>query len=268
MINDLIYVFCLSNESPPGHIIESEGLHSLVIGDYNIISKYVSEGEFSEDNLKRNMSDIKWLETNARNHIGIISKIMEYTTVIPFKFGTIFQSEESLKKFISDYSESITENFHQIADKEEWAVKIYCDRKKLSDQIDEFSEDAAALEKQIMASSPGKAFLLKRKKSDLIVNEMDRICKHFGQKYYDDLKNRSESTSLNNLLPKEFTDRLDTMILNATFLVDKNNVADFKKIVDLLKKENENSGFFIETTGPWPPFSFISIKEKKQWLQT
>jgi len=132
----------------------------------------------------------------------------------------------------------------------------------LCEQIDELSEEAASLEKQIMASSPGKAFLLKKKKTELIENEMDRLCKKYGQEYYDEFKILSEATYLNNLLPKDIVGREDSMILNASFLISKNKLAEFKNTVDVLKKKDGNSGFFIESTGPWPTFSFISIKEK------
>jgi hypothetical protein len=265
MTNNLIYVYCLAN-SPPvltGHN-DLAILQSIKIGDFSVIYKRVSEDEFSEENFKANLSDLKWLETNAREHVGVINLIMENDSVIPFKFGTIFQSEENLRKFILDYSGSLHENFLYINDKEEWAIKIYCDRIALSHKIDELSEDAASLERQIMASSPGKAFLLRRKKTELIENELDRLCKLYGQDYYNRLKNLSVSTSLNNLLPKDFTGRDDTMILNAVFLVSKSNVPDFTNTVDQLKKGNKSSGMFIEATGPWPPFSFISLKEKQR----
>ena len=263
MINDLIYVYCISN-TLPGLIdyMESKGLKCIMADDLYVIVKYVSGEEFSEENLKKNLADLQWLETNARDHIMIISKIMEQNTVIPFNFGTIYQSEESLKKFIKDYSGSLSENLLHLEWKEEWAVKIYVDRKALTEQIDELSEEVAALEKQIMASSPGKAFLLKRKKTDLIENEMDRLCKNYGQEYYNEFKNLSVSTCLNNLIPKDFTGREDTMILNATFLVHKTKVPDFKNTFEILKKKDGNSGFFLEVTGPWPPYSFISLKEK------
>jgi len=265
MTNDLIYVYCLSNSPPVLHeSMELKGLKSLVFDDFHVVVKYVSEGEFSEKNFKRNLSDIEWLEPNAREHIEMIHLLMDQNTVIPFKFGTIFYAEDSLKKFITDYSDSLIENFNHIKGKEEWSVKIYCDRKSLSEQIDELSEETAALEKQIMASSPGKAFLLRRKKSEFVENEMDRICKSYGQDYFNEFKNLSVSTNLNNLLPKEFTEREDTMILNAAFLVSKTKVNDFKNTVDILRKKDGNAGFFIETTGPWPPFSFIYIKENLQ----
>jgi hypothetical protein len=263
MNNNLIYVYCLVNSPPHSAVFaESEGLKSISIDDFFVMVRYVSEDDFSEENFRKHLSDYEWLETNAREHVEVINRIMAYNAVIPFKFGTIFQAESSLKQFITDYSDSLKENFHHTGGREEWSVKMYCDRTKLCKQIDELSEEAAALEKQIMASSPGRAYLLKRKKTDLIENEMDRISKKFGQEYFDEFKALSESTNLNNLLPKEFTGREDTMILNATFLVNKSNVTDFKETLEKLKKKDGNSGFLLEITGPWPPFSFISIKEK------
>ncbi|MCX6280249.1 MAG: GvpL/GvpF family gas vesicle protein [Bacteroidetes bacterium] len=264
MINELIYVFCVTNTAPDFvRIMESQGLKSLIFDDFCVIVKYVSENEYSEENLKKNLSDIKWLEAGAREHIMIINMIMEYSTVVPFKFGTIFQSEDNLKKFITDYSDSLIKNLVHVEGKEEWAVKYFYDRKALCAQIDEISDEAAAMEKQIMSSSPGKAFLLKRKKNDLIENEIDRLCKLYGQECYNEFNNLSKSTNLNNVVPKEFTGRNDEMILNATFLVSKEKAIDFLTTGSVLKRKYSNLGFDIEITGPWPPFSFISIKEKQ-----
>jgi len=71
----------------------------------------------------------------------------------------------------------------------------------------------------------------------------------------------SVSTNRNNLLPKEFTGREDSMILNATFLVFKTKVNDFRNAIDTLSKKNWSSGCSIEISGPCPPYSFIYIKE-------
>jgi hypothetical protein len=260
MTTDLIYVFCLT-DTPPRlqETMGSECLEALVLGDFHVVVKYVSPEEFLEENFKRNLSDIEWLDKNTREHVRVNGALSGQYNVIPFKFGTIFYNEDSLRRFIADYTMSLSENLSFIKGKEEWSVKIYCDRKSLSIQIDELSEESADLEKQIMASSPGKAYLLKRKKTELIEFEMDRICKKYGQEYFDEFIGVSTATSLNNLLPKEFTGREDNMILNASFLVNKNEVSNFRNKLDTLKNKYENSGFCIESTGPWTPYSFIHI---------
>ena len=262
MEKSLIYVYCiLESPAKSSKTIEFNGLNSMMIDDFQIVFKSVCLNEFSEENFKRNLSDLLWVETNAREHVEVIKWLMEENSVIPFKFGTIYYSENTLRKFIEDYSDSLKENFSEISGKEEWAVKIYCDRKSLSEQIDELSEEAAELEKQIMASSPSRGFLLKRKKNEFVETEMTRICNKFGQEYYDEFRKLSTAKYLNNLLPKDYTGREDTMILNASFLVNKNMVNDFINKGDILMKRDSNSGFSIEINGPWPAFSFISIKE-------
>lgn len=259
----LIYVYCLSDSQPElTHNNKDEGLKSLKFDDFFAVVKYVSAIDFSEENFQKHLSDISWVEIHVREHLEIINKIMEFCTVIPFKFGTIYNSKESLEKFIQDYSDSLKENFNQLSEKEEWAVKIYCDRNLLSKKIDELSTDAATLTKQILESSPGKAFLLNKKKIELIENEMDRLCNLYGQEYFEEIKNLCEATSLGNLLPKEFSGREDTMILNASFLVKAEKVIDFRNHITKMSEKVRDSGFVIEVSGPWPPFSFISIREK------
>ena len=230
--------------------------------DFCVYLKPVSEEEFSEENFKRNLSDIIWLETNAREHISVISRIMENAAVIPFKFGTIFFSEDRLNKFIASYSDSLIENFRQIKEKEEWSVRIYCNQNALSQEVSHLSEEVSNLENQIKSSLPGKAFLLNRKKTELIQKETERLCNHYGQEYFNEYAKISDSTSLNNLLPEELTGRKEKMILNAACLVRKENVDAFRGKADEIFKKDGSLGFSIEVTGPWPTFSFISLNEK------
>ncbi len=263
MNNELIYVYCISS-TPVTLDLGSihEGLKCILFQGYYIIVKNVSPDEFSEENLKKKFADLSWIDKNARDHIRVISQIMKSSTVIPFKFGTIFKSEENLGKFISDYSDSLRENLINIEGKEEWSVKIYFDRKVLNEQIAEHSETVLNIEQQILESSPGKAFLLKKKKAELIEKEVEKLIKSCGQTCYDEFKNISELSRINNLLPKELTERNDDMILNVSFFIKKQRVADFVGTVDLLQGKFKNIGFDIDVSGPWPPFSFISIKER------
>jgi hypothetical protein len=115
MKNDLIYLYCVTDTLPfPGQSIESHGLESLEYNDFYFIVRYVPPSEFSEENINRNLSDMRWLEIMAAEHMKVVNKVKEYNSVIPFEFGTIFNSEENLKKFAAGHSRSLTANFIKV----------------------------------------------------------------------------------------------------------------------------------------------------------
>lgn len=263
MAEELIYIYCIA-DSPlrPEKISGQEILKSLAYGEFYAIAKLVSSDEFSEENLKKNFSDIAWIELHAREHMRIIGEVMKDSTVIPFKFGSIFNTAESLGLFINDYSESLKENFKNLKGKEEWSVKIYCDRSVLNRQIDQISDEVRNLEEEIQKSMPGKAFILKRKKVELVGKEVEKVMRACGQSCFDGLASIAGLTKINNILPKELTGRTDDMILNVSCLIDAGKVDDFLEAVKKSAEKYNNTGLQVEATGPWPSFSFVKIKEK------
>jgi hypothetical protein len=264
MDKGLIYIYCITGENPGQNVVlATRGVDYLNFNGLYIVRKLVSEEEFSEENLKRNINNIEWLEEKARDHIEVIQLIMKTCSVVPFRFGTIFQTEENLFRFINTYSSSLVENLELADRKEEWAVKVFCNRIKIADKIDDLSPEAAMLEKQIMASSPGRAFLLKKKKNETVEREIDLLYKNYSQLLFNEISQFSSRAVITNLLPKDFTGRDEDMILNAAFLVLTGHVKDFGSTIYQLKQKYAPIGIEMEVTGPWPPFSFTSIKEIK-----
>lgn len=264
MDNDLIYLYCLVNKKLEGNdlLVVNKDLKLIEIDNFYCVVRYVSNTEFSEENFQQNANNIGWLDIKVREHLNVINSIMEIQTVIPFKFGTIFKSVTNIETFITEYADSLLQNFNTIGGKEEWSAKIYSSQNVLVGKIDELSEESAQLEAEIRQSSEGKAFFLRKKKTLLIENQVEKICNKYGQEYYDTFLQLSESTKLLPLTASDITGRKDTMILNATFLVQKENVAELIRSADFFQQRDEETGFGIELTGPWPPFSFISIKAK------
>jgi hypothetical protein len=263
MVDELTYVYCIS-DSPlqAATIADQKDLKCLKFDAFYAYVKQVSPDEFSEENLNKNFNDLPWIEIHARNHIRIIGEVMKSSIVIPFKFGTIFNSEESLGNFIQKYASSLNENLKNIKGKEEWSVKIYCNYKVLNEQITELSEDVRNLEQEISKSKPGKSFLLKRKKVELVEKEVAKVVQLSGQVCYEEVKSFSALTQVNSLLSSEHSDRKDSMILNISCFVNQVSVDEFLDAIGALQKKYKKIGFDMATAGPWPPFSFTSIKEK------
>ncbi len=261
MDDKLIYVYCAADYVPEfNQESADESLVSFQFGELYAIARYVSPDDFSEDSLKKNFGDLAWIEVQTRDHIRVINLVMESGTVVPFKFGTVFKTEESLESFFDDYRQALTENLASLKGKEEWALKIYCNKQLLQDHIKQNCKAVKAMEQEILESKPGRAFILKRKSAELIKDETHKQLSNYGQLYFEQIEKLSSQTRINPLLPKEVTDRAEDMILNFACLVEKSHVDVLLRKTELLQEEFREAGLMPEVTGPWPPFSFITIK--------
>ncbi len=260
--NNLIYVYCITFDKPSQ--LELFGAGKLQQFEHNslyITVKIVSKTEFSEENIKKNISNEEWLEIHVREHVSVIEKIMETQAVIPFNFGTIYKSEDSLKQFVEKYSDDLRKTLQYLKNKEEWSAKIYCDKNKIIKNIAYLSNNMSDIELLIKNSSPGKAYLLGKKKKEILEKEISIIYNNYSKKIFTTLNDLSEEYRLNTLLSNDITGKEEDMIVNATFLIKKESIHQFIEVVNVLCKEYENIGIIVNLTGPWPPYSFIKISE-------
>lgn len=257
MAKDLIYVYCLSQREPNFKDLNLNGsIYSILYKDLYAVISRVSADEFNEENLKKNLSNMDWLEQKVRAHMKVISQIMNFSTVIPFKFGTVFEKEDNLKKMLEGEVQFFKDKMAELDGKEEWAVKLYCNFETLNKKMNEISDEIKQLDQEIFSSSKGKAFLLKKKRNELIKKEADKKICEYGQHCFDNLKGCAEGAVLNKLLPREVTEKENEMILNSVYLVIKKKVEDFLGLVEELKNKYSEIGFEFDCTGPWPPYNF------------
>jgi len=265
MENQLVYLYCVANQEPK--LTETEdlagNLYFICHRDLYAVAGKVEESEFGEEGLKKNMADLEWVKANANTHEKIIEQVMANADVIPFKFGTLFNSDDSLKAMLAEYGEEFKAILRKLENKEEWGVKIYCNTEKLKAGTINDNPEILKIENQISSSSPGKAFFLEKKKAELLAQSTNARINEYSQESFELLKELSFEARINKLLPREVTERADDMVLNSAFLVGKDEVGDFINMVDTLKMHHENNGFFIDCTGPWPPYNFCGLSNKR-----
>ena len=165
----LVYIFCLT-ESPPSvrNLTVTEDIHTIKVDSLYATVKHVSENDYSEVNIKANLNNEAWLDKNVREHLRIITAIMPDNAVIPFNFGTIYKSEESLREFVKTYLNSFSDTLLYLRNKEEWSVKVFCNKKIIVDNLAFLSQDISEIDTQIKNSTPGKGYILKKKRNEFI----------------------------------------------------------------------------------------------------
>lgn len=258
----LIYLYCVTKIKPRQTNFKDMGIKIYPIyyqGVYAVVSK-VSPDEFSKDNLKKNLGDMKWVEEKVRQHEGIIESIMQQTTVVPFKFGTVFLKKENIEKLLKERGTEFKKMMANLDGKEEWGLKIYCKAGKFKDSIEKEDERVNQKDKEVAAANKGRAYFLKKQRDELAKDIVSEKISEYTRDSFDRLKRVSLDTKINKILPRQVTDRKDDMVLNAAFLVNTKRIKEFESILKHLKTKYFEKGFDLDCTGPWPPYNFCQMK--------
>lgn len=232
-------------------------------GLYAVVSRVSSE-EFNEDAMRINLNDMTWLEARVRKHERVIEGVMEQSTVIPFKFATIFETENSLKAMIEDRLDKFMDILTGLEGHREWGVKVYCDVERFKTAVVGENEHIVKMENKIRSSGIGKAYFLNKKKEEIMDDILRKEITGCRMEIHEALRKQSSNARPIGLLPKEVTGREDRMILNAVFLLPGSKLDAFMKSVDFLKEKYKGAGFGFDCTGPWPPYNFCSIGNEKE----
>jgi len=261
----LVYLYCVTEEEPKLREVEClvDSLYSVHHKGLYGVTGDVEDSEFGEENLKRNLVDLEWVRAKATTHEKVIEGIMKDTCVIPFKFGTLFNTNDGLKAMLEVYGEEFKTILGELKNKQEWGVKIYCDIQRLKSGIADRQPEILEVENEIKSASVGKAYFLKKKKAELMEQAVNKKINQYGRESFALLKDLSSAARINKLLPKEVTEKEDDMILNSAFLVDSDSVLDFVGLANSLKTQYEDAGFSVDCTGPWPPYNFCGLPKAR-----
>jgi len=105
MKKELIYAYCATNKE----IELDEKLNCYFVGQDGLFAAVsrVPENEFGESRIKDKITDLTWLEDKARYHEEVIDNVMRSSSVVPFKFATLFNNEESLMNMLKEYIDTL-----------------------------------------------------------------------------------------------------------------------------------------------------------------
>lgn len=261
-MKELLYLYCVTKDKPSTCNFEDLGVKARPVffsGTYAIISE-VSADDFSEDNLKKHLADIGWVEKNTRLHEKVIEEIMKGQAVLPFKFGTVFECEANLEKLLKTNNTEFRAALSLLEGKEEWGLKIYCNSGYSKDALGAENELIKEKDKEIAAASKGKAYFLKKKKDEIIKDILNEKISEWTKDCFERLKITAVDTKINKILPKEVTEKNEDMVLNAAFLINNKRIKEFEKVLRCLKIKYADKGLIFGCTGPWPPYNFVTTE--------
>ena len=260
----LVYLYCVTAQPPkrdgaedrPGglYLVHEAGLYAVVCR--------VEADEFAPSNLRRNVEDLPWVAAQTMRHERIIEAVMQNACVIPFRFATLFHTNASLRLRLRTHAAEFQALLQQLEDKAEWGVKVYCDSEKLESTPADPGGAMSHLDEAICLASPGKAFLLQKKRKDLARAALAGRRDGYVERTIEQLGTIGFQSRLNKVPPQRTTEGRGTMILNAAFLVGNRDAPSFVAAANILNERWAEEGVLVECTGPWPPYNFCDLAKK------
>jgi hypothetical protein len=181
----------------------------------------------------------------------VIESLSGHFNLLPVRFGTFLKSDEQINQLIIKNYDSFVDHLIRIANKFEFGLKVLWDYEKAIETI-----------KAKMESHPATADTYFSKKSihteylfeKMMKHRLEEALIHFADQLIDDLSGHLENLEPICKFKKMVTPQ---MVLDALFLVRKEEKEEFVAAIGRLKQQRPELSFLL--TGPWPPYNFTEI---------
>jgi hypothetical protein len=242
-MSDGKYLYCILEGGQHHRFVETGlfGKQPYTVS-YKDISAVVSNVPFKEM-----QPDVKVITS----HQKIIEDSRTRGTTLPARFGIMFKSDDSVKKMLTKTYKELKSKMVNLKGKDEFGLKIMIDKPDLNrlKLVSQNNPEIKKIKKEIASSGKGTAYFLKMKMDEAVRNETYKRIDHLSGQIHRELATDAQQSCL---LKTDF----DQIILNAAYLVNRDDVIKFRKKMDNLKERYEKDGLIFHMSGPWAPYSF------------
>jgi len=194
------------------------------------------------------------IRVNLLAHTHVLEEIAREYLILPMSFGIIAENEEKVTELLRQNYLEFMRQLKMLKGKIELGVKVLWIEDAVVKEMESRVKDFQELKKKIVDLSAKEDQNAKLKAGRLVESIVKEWEKKYIPKIYSSLKEIAVDSRLNQPIGIK-------MLLNSSFLVDKNKEKDFDKRVNELAQKYENQLKF-KYVGPVPPYNFVNIKLK------
>lgn len=191
---------------------------------------------------------------NVLVHENVTETVMKEFTVIPMSFGTVFRTEDDVIEFLKHTSDTLHDVLHKMMGKIEFGLKVNWDPDAVIKSVEQERDDIRQLKEGIASNRLTSTYFARMQLGQLVERAMSQKAEEFVKEIYEGLRPCAIASRHNNPIGEK-------MILNAAFLVDRNQSEQFHQEVGRIAQKYDKELRFVPT-GPWPPYNFVNIRLK------
>lgn len=255
----LRYVYGIARASDAARVaaagltgIDEKPVGCVVEGALLAAASDVDEAEYGEAALNEHVRDLDWLAARAAQHQAVNGRLLELLgTVLPLSFGAIYRDDERVRQMLSTDADERTAQLASLAGHAEWVVTVSRDTNAPPDDA-----DVRALDAQIAASPPGRAFLLDKQRGATLSRSIEKRDNDAASTALSALERVAARTYQESVV----AGGSDAVALRASILVERERESALTEAIGELEAELGALGYHVRASGPWPAYRFGTMQ--------
>ena len=250
------YLYAITRGVGPGAFQHVEGIGAgrLDLVEHRGLTAVVSDvslEEFGEDGLRRNLEDLAWLETVARDHDEVVRAVAGSGPTAPLRLATICLDDAGVRARLDEWHEQLAEALDRVEGRFEWSVKAFS---RSAPEAEPAAEEPTASKK------PGAGIAYLQRKRDLTQRRQRSEEQALQQAEEIHAALVRHCVASRRLAPQDprLTGHEGVMTLNGAYLVPAEDGDAFAAAVAALEAQFPEA--HLQVGGPWPPYSFAVLE--------
>ena len=257
-MSDLVYVYAVLTRpvEAAGTGINRRKVRWITADELAAAVSDVPSEDFDEEPLNANVRDMGWLGPRAIAHQDVNARLFEASDAsLPLAFGTVFRDDERVQQMLAHDGQALTDRLDAVRGSAEWVVALHL----LREPEVTTSPNVQALSREIEASNPGRAHLLRRRLATLEQDEAKRLQKEAAAEILASLTSVCRDVYAEPLP----SDAVERPLLRASVLVTRQDETRFMDEIDRLRNRWPEPTYRLLLTGPWPPYRFGGLNNPR-----
>lgn len=257
---NVLYVYAVTRDAALPEVDGVDGTRrfgTVMIDGISAIYTRVSAEAFSQEAIDARAGDLEWLGAIGYRHQDVVSDLMKRTAIVPLRAFTLFSSEEALRAYLREQREMLAKLLERLDGKQEWTLRVEFEPARWNESLKTRVASLRELQDEIATAAPGKAFLLRKKLDD----EKKRASHAAEQEVVAEIE-RLVLDKLACEAVAETRERRDGAFPQINVLINRDEEATLQELHETLNAHYEREGVTLGLTGPWPPYTFASLKEE------
>ena len=253
-----VYVYAAVNGQPSARLLARippipEGQPPRAVALSPAVSLVVSDvpaATYRPEQLEPRLGDGDWVAASGAAHHTAAEILGRAHAVLPFRMFSIFSSDARLRSTLGPARSRIAKALAAVDGRDEWVLRIGAPNPARS---------AAAAADATAASTAvsGTGFLQQKAAAKRARLELAARTKAETAVLYSSLEAVAGTATQRPIAPGT------NLLLDAAFLVEKRKAAAFKRALSRTAQTLLDAGCAVSLTGPWPPYSFASIENRR-----